>query len=299
LEALARDVKAFGILFRRYRVARLVVGDAVNQTARLILGIAARDGIDVDEFPNGMFLAKQQMDARVGDGIRGPLLKRFLAWGESNDRWLVSAGKGIEHVRVGYPLVGKFRQMRLAQSSGSGHALVLPLHVDRLDIRGLYGEVFSTLCETVRALGQIGFRDIRVKVHPGHQNVRYYSDALKLRSLECDIIIDGPLLPHLDWADIVVGPVNSGAMVETLALGRPYYPMRNVPSSLDPYFFCGVPVYESTHGLKAAIAEGKQIDAETALEVFAGYDGKRDPADAIWNAIAAGCAAANSQLSKG
>lgn len=288
LEERAVETLRYGRLMRRLDVVRVLVGDSENQTCRLLLELAARDGRGSDELLNGMFLSYQRIDSRTGDRHRGALLQRLLAWGAGNEAWLAGTNSPVASIRTGYPVVELMRAMPVPPPPGTGNALVLPLHIDRTDVAGLYGEVYAYLVETVRALRAAGYANVRIKVHPGFHDIRYYRTLLDYHRAECEVYKDGPLADHIRWADMVVGPVNSGAFIETMAMRRPYYPMRNLPSSLDPALYAPAQVSDSVAELTSAVTAGNAGD-DAVLAALSGWDPSNSAVQRVWRAIEEAC----------
>lgn len=289
LEERAHESQRFDALFRRLKLARVHVGDSENQSCRTVLEVAENQGIGRDELLNGMFLSAQQIDSRTGDSRRPALVQRLLAWGKNNEMWLEATGSPATAVRTGYPTVDLLRTLPVPPAPGKGNALVLPLHIDRIDVAGLYGEVFAYLVETVIGLNAAGFNNVRVKVHPGFHNMEYYRAALSRHGADCEIIKDGPLMEHIIWSDVVIGPINSGAFVESMAMRRPYYPMRNMPSSLEPSLFAPARVSETVGQLIDALSHGQDGGDDVVLAAIAGWDPDVPAASRVWRATQEAC----------
>ena len=286
LERKALESKRFAALLRRMKPDRMLIGDSENGTGRLLLEIGQHLRIPVDELPNGVFLGCQSVDSRCGDCARGPLISRFLSWGVHAESWLRQVGSPVEVSRVGYPVVDILRRRPpLPRRAGTRNALVLPLHVERLDVRGIESKVFSTLVETVRVLQGKGFQ-VRIKAHPGYHDLRYYDDLVRESGLNADVVKTGTVLDHLAWADVVVGPVSSNAFIETLAMGRAYVPMVLYPSATDARLVRPIPVAETIEQM-AALVDREGIDREEALRILTDYDPANPAGARIWSAMQA------------
>lgn len=234
LKSKALEVLQFRRLFASEKPSRILVGDSENHMVRLACEVAQDLGVGVDELPNGMFLTGQRMDSRSGDGIRKPVIDRLLAWGEANLAWVKRAHISVPALVTGYPVADSLARSPAGPPANSGRALILPLHVDKTDLCGLYSEVFVNLIRAVEAARKAGYHDIRIKVHPGFIHLDYYQEVARRFGLDAQVFKDGSLLPHIEWADVVIGPINSGAMIEAAALGRRYIPVMNPPSALEP-----------------------------------------------------------------
>jgi len=283
LEAHAANVKIWRRTLRRHSPARVLIGDSTNLLCRILAEVAQTQSTAVDELLNGVFLTKQRSEARTGDDHRRPVVDRLLSWGIMNERWLQLNGASLEVVRTGYPALDGLRRSSQPDAGTRHRALVLPVYTDCDDTLGLWANIFTHLVTVVAGLQNFGCTDIRVKVHPGPFNARYYSDVLAHFGLTATVIKDGPLEPHMEWSDFVVGPVNSGAFVEALALGRPYYPMRCSPTLLDDKLLGPVRCYADGESLLDALRRGEAPDDRTAGEYMASLDSIRDAGQAVLN----------------
>ena len=283
----ARLTKRFDRLFARHRFKRILIGDAENSQCCIAADLAFRDGIETDELLNGMFMTKRNHESRTGDAHRPPMVSRLLAWGKQNEKWIAAINGDMPCVRTGYPVFDHLRRETAVGTSSLGRALVLPIPVERPDTRGLNANMFSTMVETVRALKNLGIHDIRIKVHPGPHNKRYFEDVVRNFSLDCAVFKDGLLAGHIEWADVVIGPINSGAFVETMMAGKPYYPMVIQPSSLHPDHFGAVTPLGSVPELIDAIKAGSCPDAYETLETFCSILSIPDPSRRVWQAMEA------------
>lgn len=235
LHLQARETKRWQLLLHRHQPERVVVGDATNSLCRLIAEVARDQGIPIDELLNGLFVTPQRYDARTGDRYSRPVVDRLLSWGAQNNDWLDATRAPIDSAVTGYPALDSMRRQGApaARERSYDKALVLPLYVDCDDVIGLWANIFTHLVTVVNELTQFGCAEIRVKVHPGPFNANYYSDVFAYYGLKVTVIGSGSLEPHIEWADFIVGPVNSGAFVESLANGKIYYPMRCQPTLID------------------------------------------------------------------
>ncbi|TAN46817.1 MAG: hypothetical protein EPN26_14690 [Rhodospirillales bacterium] len=249
-------------LFSWLKPSRLLVGDSENAFNRLALESGEKVGADGDELLNGMFLTRQRFDSRQGSTEERPLVKRLLAWGPQNERWHAVSAEKLDCKSVGYPAIWPLPSLA-AKTSENRRVLFLPHTVDRSDVRGLYANIYSMMVEVLRALQAEGHREIRVKVHPGFHDKAYYDEILREFSIEgVELFKDGGLLPHIAWADLVVGPVNSGALVETLAMGRAYYPYMALPNSFDPALLPPMPIATSADEVVAHIRQGQNAELQ-------------------------------------
>lgn len=259
LPGLAVEAKRYQTLMQRLRPAAVVGGDATNTGTRACMAAAHGQGARIYELLNGIFLAPLRYDSRRN------LVRRQLTWGPMVERWAAVAAPESMVLRTGYPTLDGLPSLPPGPLVPR-HALVLPLYVDADDLGGLQADVFAWLAETVELLLQRGLK-VRVKVHGGPPNVAYYRAVLAEEGLgDVQVIQAGPLLPHLEWADLVVGPVNSGAMAETLVAGRPYYAIAQQPSTCDLNLLAPLPVALSPAELTTHLDDGHALEPVAALQ---------------------------------
>ena len=86
--------------------------------------------------------------------------------------------------------------------------------------------------------------------------------------LTCDLIDTGTLRENLEWADIVIGPPTSGAMLETLAANRPFYPLSLPPNDTNKKYLEGSPHFESIESLRRHLESGQPLEQKELLENF-------------------------------
>lgn len=269
-------------LFRNWRPSRLVVGDVGNPFCRLMLEVAVQHRTPVDELMNGMYVANQRLDARCGDARSSPPLSRALVWGRQQQEWLTAIGSTLPSVRIGHPGI---HAVPVHKSSQGRRVLVLPVTVDAYEMVGLRANIFALLVDTVSALVDAGYA-ITVKLHPGTPNQAYYERVLRHHNLDITVLKTERLQDILVDTDVVVGPANSGALVETMACGRPYYVMLPSVTSIDPAYLKTLIVVRSGRELIDVLARGIAPSPSLTLNYLASLDEGYDVAARAWRAIA-------------
>ena len=83
----------------------------------------------------------------------------------------------------------------------------------------------------MKHLNEAGQYAVRFKLHPGLFKTSYYEMIKKRFNLQCEVCQSGSFVEHLAWADEVIGPASSGARLEALAAGKPYYAIQLKPHS--------------------------------------------------------------------
>jgi hypothetical protein len=283
LRRAACEVKSYDILFDRLRIKHLVVGDAENGTCRILLELAHKKNIHADEMLNGVFLTDEYSDTRNGDAIHLPYVNRLLTWGEHDEKWMAGRSSEMATVRIGYPALGIVQSKFTDPSLPHKKALVLPISME--GVKALNTNIFPTIVDTVRGLKEMGCTEIRIKVHVGHPVKNYFEMIARYFDLDCEISQSRILAHHIDWADFVIGPIDSGAFVETMAKGTPYYPMRLFPSSLKKKYFGNVVPSESVPELLTAIQQRNFPDLKQTLEYFCSASSIPNASKQVWEVL--------------
>jgi hypothetical protein len=284
----ACEVKRYQRMINNVRIDRTVVGDSENATCSLIAEVAKGQGVPSDELLNGLFVSGQLTDNRCVDrGGREPIIARLLSWGEQNDKWLVATRSPLPSVRTGYPGLDEFkRQTSLPASPKPSKALILPAMPTADNPVALYAETFANVVGAARALRAAGYTELRLKIHPGYVSTRpYFEQVLAYHGVECEVKSEGELKDHALWADVVVGPINSGSLVETLAIGRRYYPFQSLPTALRPELFGGARVYHSGDDLRVALEKSEPCHSKSILRKLCSTDEIVSASDRFWQVM--------------
>jgi len=281
----ARMVVRHARLLDRHRFARIVVGDADFNHGRVTACLARARGIPVDEIFNGIFITDWRTPSRCGTPDEPPVLARILGWGEATRSWVTATESPVPVEVTGTPSVDTYRPLP-ARPGPPRRVLILPPYSIEIDPAALNGRVGQALVEMGRMLRRRGF-EIRVKVHPGHANPAWYQQVFDRFGIEAQVFGAGSVRPHLDWADLVIGPPTTGAMAESLAGGRPYYPFVCRPTCLGLGHMPFLRVFFDTAELEQALAEGWAPDCARTLAHLCGTDGSVPASRRIWAAISA------------
>ena len=283
----AEAVAACRAFLRRNKCTRIVVGHAENMVCQLLVEVGRDMGIPSDEILNGGFMHSQPTDVRCHDGNRPAPLDRLLAWGSQNELWLEQTTASVGCARTGYPALAQLKRCSTKRGDNQKRALILPLMVDQHDLLALYSNTFAALIEVIQALQKSGFDSFRIKLHPGFpKTASYFRDILAHFKIDAEIKTGSGIEPHVDWADVVVGPINSGALVETYALGRPYFAFWGTPSSLRPALFSGISACTSGSELFDALSTSKHgTITDSSMETYTSWSSISDPIGQFWKAI--------------
>ena len=223
----------------------------------------------------------QKMDALGGDPRIEPLVDRNFSWGRINDQWLDRVGANQPRIRIGSPLIGHYREKaghRLVAdmpSPSERNVLVLQYTPIVTDIRGLNSNIYAHFIDTIRLLRERGYKNIRLKLHPGRGRWKksYFETIASHFGLQCKILKSDPFVECLKWADLVIGPAQTGAFFETLAAGKPYYPVLLEPHGLDSsYYLDYYPIFDSIEAAVEALDEAPPPDGQALLDAVWGTD---------------------------
>ncbi|MBI4969573.1 MAG: hypothetical protein HZC25_15760 [Rhodospirillales bacterium] len=287
LRLRALEAKRYQALFERHSIRHLVVGDATNPLCRLLLDLARAHNIPGDELLNGMFLSPHRHEARVGTMGELPVLGRLLSRGALDERWLAKTGASCPFVRTGYPAIRSRRPGSL-RFDGRGRALVLPFYADSDDSRACGHQIIDLLVETLHVLAERHLKAIRIKLHIGPPNEPYYRRVAEEVGVDAEVVKDNSLAKHIAWADFIVGPINSGAWLEAMAAGKPYFPFCPTPSLIEPTLLPeGTTVLRQAEQLRAHLDSGICPDIGRPLEDIVSAYSIGDPAQAVWRAVEA------------
>jgi hypothetical protein len=285
IERRAREVRRYEKFFSNHNLARVMVGDAGNAGSRLVIEMARQNRVPSDELPNGMLVTDQKLDARTGDGVNGPLLTRFFAWGPQQAEWIKSTGAPVDCIKTGYPGIDLLRRIPHNNKGRRKNILVLGTWIDGYDVIGLHSFKLSYTLEAVKYLKDAGFDDIRVKIHPSTPKLDYYKEAFLSHDLDCEIYKSGPLQNHLDWADAVIGPISSGSIVEALAAGRPYFTLRQYPTLISDTYAAEIGAYDTPRQLVQALKSGWEPDRERVLNYLCSFSDIPNASKKVWEVI--------------
>lgn len=269
----------------RFRPDRVIVDSVKGWPPRMQIEQAYNRNIPVDYIWHAPWSVQNLRFEPLGCDSRFPsLVTRCLSWGAANDAWLDRIGARTARRRVGSPML-------LRPTKGDAmnprrrirRVLALQYTPIETDVRGLAAREYEFFVGVVPALQSAGY-DVRVKLHPGSTRIGYYERIATFFGFDVDILKDQPFLECVGWADAVVGPVMSGALLEVLAAGKPYYPMLMTPHGFDLSDYAGLTTYETVQELQTALDETPPGSA-AILEHFCSAATIEDPVDAVWRAL--------------
>jgi len=272
LEGLACDVLKAESVMDRIKPNRIVVDGVRNPPPRIYLELAQTRDCEVDYLWHSPMVPQYlKFDALGGDPHTKPLVSRCLSWGPMNEHWLDSVGAEMPRVRVGTPLSDRYSGWKSGQSrqaiksADKTNVLVLQYAPILSDMKSLNASLYYCFVEFVQRLKAEGFDNVRFKLHPGpgRWKKEYFQAIADLFNLECEILKTEPYGACVDWADIIVGPAQTGAFFETLAAGKPYYAYILKPNSYDVSCYKDYPVSASISDVVQSVSN-REMETDDA-----------------------------------
>ncbi|CDL00635.1 protein of unknown function [Magnetospirillum gryphiswaldense MSR-1 v2] len=282
---LARQVKSVQAFLRRYRPSRIVVDGVKSPPLSIFLELGKAQGIPADYIWHSPLAPQNIRFDNLGcESRQEALVERCLSWGKFNDMWLERIGAACSSVRVGNPVLAKYTAMK---KSGGGRdvALLLQLVPAFSDVRGLYLSQYEFFVEGVRQLNQLGYKRVIFKMHPSMWREEYYEEIARRFELKVEIRKHGRFEDYVREADLVVGPMVSGAMLEVLASGTPMVAYFLKPSTLDSTYFDGLNVQSDISRLGEAVTNNEFLDPAVVLDLYCDSECGQSPAERFWQAL--------------
>ncbi len=254
LEDLAGEVMKAEKVMGRIQPQRILVDGVRNPPPRIYIELAQYHDCDIDYLWHSPMVPQYlKFDALGGDPNTKPMVSRCLSWGPMNEHWLDSVGAKMPRVRVGSPLSDRYSGWKSAhvksiiKPASETNVLVLQYAPILSDLKSLNASLYFCFVEFVRRLKDEGFENVRFKLHPGPGRWKkaYFKAIADFFNLDVEILKTEPYGDCVDWADIIVGPAQTGAFFETLAAGKPYYAYILKPNSYDVRCYTDYPVSAS------------------------------------------------------
>lgn len=257
LAKIAADVCAAEKLLDRYQPHRIIVDGERNPPTRFYVELAKARNIAIDHTWHSPLVPKNhKVDALGGDPLTKPMTTRCLTWGSIHESWLDAVDARQPRVRVGSPLSDRYRAKKpFAPRSGGKNALILQYTPNAGDLRGLNANMFIHFVNVVRLLRSHGYENVRLKLHPGPGRLKqdFFEAIARYFELDCPVFKTEPFEDSVAWADIIIGPVQTGALFETLAAGKPYHAFLMPPHGMDPSYYGDFPILSSVEELSQAL----------------------------------------------
>lgn len=282
---LACQVKSVQSFLRRYQPSRIVVDGVKSPPLSIFLELGKAQGIPADYIWHSPLAPQNIRFDNLGcESRQESLVERCLSWGTFNDMWLDRIGATCTSVRVGNPVLAKYMATNKSRDDRD-MALLLQLVPAFSDVRGLYAPQYEFFVEGVRQLSQLGYKRIVFKLHPSMWRQEYYEEIARRFDLKVEIKKHGRFEDYVRQADVVVGPMVSGAMLEVLASGTPMVAYFLKPSTLDSSYFDGLGVQSDISRLGEVVTKNEFLDPAVVLDLYCDSKCGKNPAERFWQAL--------------
>ena len=150
----------------------------------------------------GPYIQDYKLDILGCDPRYERIVDYCLTWGDVHEEWLKSTGSGAENIRIGNLLLANPQKGDAAPAARRNNALILQYATPHADLLWPQAGQYGFFVAAARAYRDAGYRYLRLKLHPGPSKVDYYQRIAELFDIDCDIVIEGPFMDHVDWAGI-------------------------------------------------------------------------------------------------
>ena len=280
----ALDVTWAERVLDRHKPDQIFTDSLQNTTTTTFLEVARQRGIPAAATWHGPYIQDVKLEIFGCDPRLGALVDRCFTWGRTNEDWLDNISATTTKVRIGNLVCGLYRRMEPAAGK-QARALVLQYIGPGHDFAAPTCHEYFYFVRTVRMLRDLGYSDIRFKFHPGLSKTPYYTRIAEFFDVECEMFAEGLFADFVAGADFVIGPAVSGAMLEVISAGKPYYPVLLPPHSINVKYLEGSPVYTDLNALGRALAAGDVPDQRKLLNDFNSFDKIPDPAARVWQVL--------------
>jgi hypothetical protein len=285
IERLAAEVLWASRLLESYRPQQVLTDSLLNPVSGIIIDVAREMHIPVTVMLHAHYIQELRFERLGCDPRAGDQADRFFSWGPVTENWLRSTGGTAVPVRTGNPISGSLLSEPRKTAAPRGNVLLLQYTIAYSDFGAWPHHEYEFFVKMVHALNELGYTNVRLRLHPGVPKAAYYRDIKERFGLSCEINDSGAFKEHIAWADFVIGPVISGAMLEVMASGKHYYPVLMQPSSVDTGHVDGLECYYSSEEVADAIKSGAPGKQTEMLEAFTSATSHPRPAANIWHAI--------------
>lgn len=288
MEELAADVIRAERILNKSRPAAVMADGWEAIINQCVFAVARRRGVPTILTWHGQWINDQKLPLQGGDPRMPSNVSHYFTWGASHEKWLDSTfSKGTRH-RTGNVICKEFRtSVQNVDGAGKSGKRVLVLQYDTTfdDITLRLADQFDFLVNCVRMLKELGYGPVKIKLHPGVSREPYHKKIAAFMDLDCEIIQAGSFVELVDWADIVIGPVISGAMIEVLARGKPYLPVLLGPHGANLEYLRNGTVFNTVDSLAKALGTRPFPSQDRLLEDYSSLGEIPDPARAMWSEI--------------
>jgi hypothetical protein len=285
LNEMAETVAWAERLLDRYQPSVILSDGLQNSLNCSVLEIASIRKIRTGITWHGHYIHDHKFDILGGDPRFQNAVDFFCTWGPGNEHWLDAINATARPVRTGNPIVVRGEHTGAIKIADIKKAMILQYAVPQMDFIWPQAGQYEYFVNTARTLATLGVSEIRLKLHPGPTKISYYERIAKMFGINCEVVIEGPFMKHVDWADVVIGPVHTGAMFEVMGAGKPYMPVLFGPHGVNTKYLNHLKYYQDQESLDIALANFVSEDATEFLDDFISFSEFPDPASRVWHVL--------------
>ena len=285
-QEMAQNIKWVSQLLDRYS-PKMLFSDGLDDALSQIFFVASKKrNIRTAVTLHGTVIHDAKIDILGCDERVDPVVDTFFTWGKVNEDWLEDIAAQCKTVRIGNLVALRSRPTTLPlQMENRQRALVLQYAMTPWDLAWPQDAQYSLFVATIRLLNELGFKEVRFKMHPGGGSASFYEKIVSTFGLNCLIYQNEPFDSLVNWADFAVGPVSSGGMLEFLGSNKPYFPILIEPTSMNPKYVEGLPVSRNLKDLREYLTAPTPPDFSALNERFSSLTEIPNPAIRTWEEL--------------
>jgi len=280
---MALDVKWAERLIDEFQPNLVITDGLMDITSKIFLELAKSRGVTNAVTWHGPYVQDVKVDIFGCDPRMESLADYSLTWGRAHEDWLDGIGAKTRKIRTGNLVSSGYQGIE--QVTGRGNVMILQFVSTIHEFVSPLSYEYFCYVEIVRMLAALGYTSVRVRFHPGASKRKYYEQINEFFGLTCEMNDEGSYRDNLEWADIIIGPANSGAALETIASGRPYFPVSLKPNAINKHYISGLPVFEDLGSLRKGLESGISMDQKEFLENFTSLKEFPNSPQRTWDVI--------------
>lgn len=281
---LAQVVRKSEKLLNIWKPSVIFTDSLNNQTILILLEIAKKNGVKNVMTWHAHSLIDTLIPALGGDERYPSLFSNIFTWGRVHEMSSTASGLAIEQTRTGNIIANRHKNTPRKKDAWR-HVMVLQYVTPYNDMFICNSKEFDYFAEIAEMLKNENITSIKLRLHPGTSKTNYYKTIVEALGIDCELDDSGPFEACLKWADVVIGPVQSGAMLESISYGLPYFPVLLSPNAVNPAYLKDVPVFHDLAELGRAFKERRAPDLENFLEDLSATAEFPDTPREVWNRL--------------
>lgn len=281
---LAQIVRKSERLLNTWKPSVIFTDSLNNQTILIFLEIAKKKGVKNVMTWHAHSLIDTHIPTLGGDERYPALFSNIFTWGLIHEKSSTASGRAVEQTRTGNIIANRHKKAPRKQHAWR-NVMVLQYVTPYNDIYVSNSNEFDYFAEIAAMLKNENFANFKMRLHPGTSKTSYYKTIVESLGINCELDDSGPFEECLKWADVVIGPIQSGAMLETISYGLPYFPVLLSPNAVNPAYLEDVTVYQDFSALGQAFKERRAPELEDFLEALSATAEFPDTPKEVWNRL--------------